>query len=70
MVNGKFVMPSNFRFGNFGWRSNKSGQAVTGENYVEGGKSRGMSQVEVDETKKKRGRPIQTAIESETLGGG
>lgn len=67
MVDGKFVP----RFGPFaqGWRD-RSGKVVTGENYVKGGKSRGMSQLEVDEVKRKRGRPVQTAIQlNDTLGG-
>ena len=71
MVNGTWTPAiGGFMANRFpGWRDRK-GAAVTGENYVEGGKSRGMTTTEVDEVKKKRGRRGQTAIESETLGGG
>lgn len=52
-----------------GWRD-RAGKAVTGENYVEGGKSRGMTQEEIDLAKKRRGTPGRTALElNDTLGG-
>lgn len=65
MVDGKFVrwaaLPS--------WRD-RSGKAVTGNDYVEGGKSRNMTAAELEDIKKKRGRPGTSVLaESDTLGG-
>lgn len=52
------------------WRNNKGGIVTDTKAYTPGGITAAMSQDEVDAAKKRRSRGTQTAIESETLGGG
>lgn len=52
------------------WRNNKGGIVTDTKAYTPGGITAAMSQDEVDAVKKRRSRGTQTAIESETLGGG